>query len=149
MKNIIAAAVFTTLLVSANCLAQSETEIPIEVSIENVKSSKGNIVVSIFKNEKSFKAEAPDLERSFSKKEVKKGKFSAVLKLPPGTYGIAILDDENADRKMNYNALGIPTEGYGFSDFYHSGFSKPKFGNFSFQLFKGKKVLKAIKLRYF
>lgn len=149
MNKFIIAAVFTATVVPLNLISQSESKVPVEVSIENVKGLSGNIVVSIFKSEKSFNNEKPDYKKSFSKKEIKKGKFKTTLHLSPGTYGIAVLDDVNEDRKMNYSLFGVPKEGYGFSDFYHTGFSKPKFSNFSFKLFKGKKILKAIKLRYF
>lgn len=148
MNQLIVAAVFSALVSPFTILGQSE-KVPVEVSVDNLRSSKGSIVVSIFKNEKSFQQEIPDYEKSFSKKEIKKGKFNTTLLLPPGTYGIAILDDENQDRKMNYDFLGIPKEGYGFSNFEHTGYSKPKFSNFAFKLNKGKKTLKGIKLRYF
>jgi uncharacterized protein (DUF2141 family) len=149
MRKIVAAALFSTVLLANSTQAQTTATIPVEVSIDNVKSQKGNILISVFKNEHSFNKEKPDYEKVYSKKDIKKGKFKTTLHLAPGTYGIAILDDENADKKMNYNLLGMPKEGYGFSNFYHSGYSKPKFSNFSFKLEKGKKILKAIKLRYF
>lgn len=148
MNQFIIAAVFSALVSPFSLLGQTD-KVPVEVSIDNLRSSKGNIIVSVFKNEKSFEQETPEFERFFSKKEIKKGKFKTTLLLPPGTYGIAILDDENEDRKMNYSLIGIPQEGYGFSDFEHTGYSKPKFSNFAFKLKKGKKILKAIKLRYF
>ena len=35
--------------------------------------------------------------------------------IPPGTYAIAVIHDENMNGKLDTNRLGIPTEGYGFS----------------------------------
>jgi uncharacterized protein (DUF2141 family) len=35
--------------------------------------------------------------------------------LPPGTYAVTLLHDENMNRKMDSNFFGIPKEGYGAS----------------------------------
>lgn len=67
MNQLIVAAVFSALVSPFTILGQSE-KVPVEVSVDNLRSSKGSIVVSIFKNEKSFQQEIPDYEKSFSKK---------------------------------------------------------------------------------
>ncbi len=36
--------------------------------------------------------------------------------VPPGSYAVAILHDENANGKMDTNIIGIPREGWGFSN---------------------------------
>jgi uncharacterized protein (DUF2141 family) len=36
--------------------------------------------------------------------------------IPPGTYALAIIHGENSTGKLDTNWLGIPTEGYGFSN---------------------------------
>ncbi|MCB9195311.1 MAG: DUF2141 domain-containing protein [Flavobacteriales bacterium] len=149
MNKYLIAALFSSMVIPLGIQAQNTEKIPVEINVENIKTNEGNIIVSIFKSEESFNNETPDFEQSFSKSNFKTGIFKTTIHLSPGTYGIAILDDENRDRKMNYNLIGIPNEGYGFSDYEHTGFSKPKFSNFSFKLFNGKKILKAIKLRYF
>ncbi|MCC6370579.1 MAG: DUF2141 domain-containing protein, partial [Bacteroidia bacterium] len=66
--------------------------------------------------------------------------------LKPGVYGIAILDDENTNEKMDYGWF-LPKEGFGFSDYYHSNMSHPKFESFDFVLKKEAKKVE-IKLRY-
>jgi uncharacterized protein (DUF2141 family) len=38
------------------------------------------------------------------------------FKVPPGKYGIAVIDDENANKKLDRNFLGIPKEGFGFAN---------------------------------
>ncbi len=39
-------------------------------------------------------------------------KFSG---LKQGTYAVAVVDDQNSDRKLNKDFLGIPQEGFGLS----------------------------------
>jgi len=36
--------------------------------------------------------------------------------IPNGTYAIAVIHDENENRELDKNFLGIPKEGYGFSN---------------------------------
>ena len=36
--------------------------------------------------------------------------------LAPGTYALAIYHDENDNRRFDRNAVGVPLEGYGFSN---------------------------------
>jgi uncharacterized protein (DUF2141 family) len=38
------------------------------------------------------------------------------VSIPPGTYALAVIHDENRNGKLDTNWLGIPTEGYGFSN---------------------------------
>ncbi len=35
---------------------------------------------------------------------------------------------------MNYSLIGIPIEGFGFSDYYHTGLKRPEFDEFCFVL---------------
>ncbi len=36
--------------------------------------------------------------------------------VPAGTYAVTVLDDTNDDARMDFNALGMPAKGYGFSN---------------------------------
>ncbi|MGA6828806.1 DUF2141 domain-containing protein [Nitrospira sp. NS4] len=36
--------------------------------------------------------------------------------IPPGTYAMAVIHDENMNGKLDTHLPGIPTEGYGFSN---------------------------------
>jgi uncharacterized protein (DUF2141 family) len=68
--------------------------------------------------------------------------------LEPGIYGLSLLDDENKDGKMEYNFLRLPREGFGFSDYYHTGFTKPKFDSFKFNIDQNQKRIITIRIRY-
>ena len=54
--------------------------------------------------------------------------------LPYGTYAITILHDENGNLKVDANFLGIPKEGYGFSNNARNLFRAPKFEEAKFEL---------------
>jgi len=53
---------------------------------------------------------------------------SAVMEdLPAGDYGVVAIHDENKNRKLDRNFLGIPKEGFGFANNPHVGLSAPPY----------------------
>jgi uncharacterized protein (DUF2141 family) len=53
--------------------------------------------------------------------------------VPSGSYAVAFFHDRNMNNKMQKNLLGIPQEGYGFSNNAKPhGFGPPSFSNASF-----------------
>ena len=90
----------------------------------------------------------PLFRKTISKKEnIKNGTFEGQLSLPEGVYGLVFLDDENGDGEMTNNLLGLPKEGFGFSNFFLSGFKKPKFSEFSFTHTENSEIIE-VRLRY-
>jgi uncharacterized protein (DUF2141 family) len=120
----------------------------ITMNIENLRNNKGQIIVAVFEDDATFQAEKPKYDKIFTKKSMKNGKLSIRFSLPPGTYAITLVDDENSNKEMDYNFFGIPKEGFGFSDYYHEGMTKPKFHQFKFQVKKGEKKTISTKMRY-
>ena len=140
-------AILSSILLLFGCyLSGQQTSFTIEVS--NIKNSEGSIFISVFKDQQGFEDEAPVKKVKFSKKGKVEGDVLTVeLSLPPGDYGLALFDDENNDGEMNYNWVGMPEEGFGFSNYYHSGLSRPEFLDFSFHLNENTEIVKA-KMRY-
>lgn len=141
---------FTTLLLSiilltsaGNIRAQN-----IEISFTGVRSTRGQIIVKIFTDEKSFQDGKALKALKFKKSGLTNGQLTGKLALDPGTYGFALLDDENDNNVMENNMLGMPKEGFGFSNFYLSGMKKPHFEQFKFTLNKGQQLKVNMKLRY-
>ena len=52
---------------------------------------------------------------------------TATWDLPPGDYGVAVIHDENRNRKLDRNFMGIPKEGFGFANNPNVGLSAPPF----------------------
>ena len=136
--------IFFAILFSATVNAQT-----IDLTITNLESSAGAIVLGIYKEQKSFDAEEDALLKNFAKgSNVVGSTLKVSFTLTPGVWGITLLDDVNNDKKMNYNWIGMPKEGFGFSNLYHTGFSKPKFDAFKVTLKEGQKLAVTIKVRY-
>ena len=118
----------------------------VEVVIEGARSKKGKLVIAIFKDQESFEKRISIKKVVLNKSEIKGNE--TVFSISPGTYGISVLDDENDNNIMDYNFFGMPKEGFGFSDYYHKGFSKPNFDNFQFKVIDGNVKKIEIRLRY-
>ncbi len=92
----------------------------VEVSVTGIRSEKGQIAIGVFTSEENYRENKAFLEIQFPKKEMKNGNMTVSFSLDPGTYGLCLLDDEDNNYLMEYNFLGIPKEGFGFSDYYHT-----------------------------
>lgn len=85
------------------------------------------------------------LELSNEKEEVLKGiseniaDNKCIIRIPnlkPGAYAFRYFHDENGDEKINTNFMGIPREGYGFSNNAKGSFGPPSFEKMLFELTK-------------
>ncbi len=68
--------------------------------------------------------------------------------LPVGTYAIAIFHDSNNNKKLDKNWVGIPKEGYGFSNNVFGTFGPPSFQEASFKVKANNTTNLKIKLEY-
>ncbi len=120
----------------------------IKTGITQLRSNKGHVLVSLFKEGAGYPDEP---EKAFRKEKLEiTGLAASVLfsDLPPGRYAIAILHDENDDRKMNKNFFGLPKEGYGFSNNVMGTFGPPSFTKANFLYTADGSVALNIKARY-
>ncbi len=82
-------------------------------------------------------ADFPDQKRALRGQlsPIKGGRAAATFHdLKPGTYAAAILHDENQNAEMDFNWLGMPLEGYGFSNDAAGTFGPPSFEAAAFRL---------------
>jgi uncharacterized protein (DUF2141 family) len=132
-------------LIILSIFTSTELTQNVEVNVSGIRNNRGFIIISVFKDQASFEKEKPFTSKKFDKKEMHNEHLIAKFNLEEGVYGFALLDDENNDSKMKYSFLGIPQEGFGFSNYYHSGFTKPKFEAFKLQI--NKQVLNKTKMK--
>lgn len=136
----------TLLLLSNQPVLHDSPNGLITLNITNVRSKEGQIRLNVFKDEASFNTEKPFKIMHIPKDELSDGKLNASVQLPNGTFGIAVLDDENSNEKMDYTLM-MPKEGFGFSNFYLTGLSRPKFDKFKFVVSDNSFAV-GIKMRY-
>ena len=104
------------------------------VEITDVRNADGHLLLGLYTNDIDYQNRIAVLKKTVLKTKLKDGKVITTIEgLSPGVYGIALLDDEDWDRKMAYKYL-FPKEGFAFSNYFHEGFTKPHFKDFSFVL---------------
>ena len=114
----------------------------LSIEITDVRSTDGHLLLGLYTNDIDYQNKIAVLKQTVLKTNLKDGKVVTTIEgLSPGVYGIALLDDEDWDRKMRYKYL-FPQEGFAFSNYFHIGYSKPHFQDFRFELGKeDKKVI--------
>lgn len=116
-------------IISSSFITEQEKGLIVHVS--QLRNNKGHVLLSIFNSRQGFPS---DPGKAFGKLKMaitnKKASF-LIPSLPSGTYAIAILHDENDDLKMNTNWIGLPLEGYGFSNNVMGSFGPPSYSRAS------------------
>lgn len=131
MKIIFTALLLISLLNKASLLYSQNFDI--NITITEIRSNSGNILYAVYNNKKFFN-DGENFVRSGSV-NARKGKIVFTIKdLPRGEYAISILHDENNNDKMDVNILGIPKEGFGFSNNPGIRFSAPGYKDTKFLL---------------
>ena len=129
-------------------IKKTSVPIAISVTIKDIKTSNGQILMGIYKDDVSFDKEIAYKKVQAFKTKISNGTLVVEVKLEPGKYGISLMDDENFNGKMDYNFIGIPKEGFGFSNYYHSGLTKPKLKSFLFEVIENKNTKVEVKMKY-
>ena len=113
----------------------------LSIEITDVRNAEGHLLLGLYTNDIDYQNRIAVLKQTVLKTKLKDGKVITTIEgLSPGVYGIALLDDENWDRKMRYKYL-FPQEGFAFSNYFHVGYSKPHFEDFRFELGKEDKTV--------
>lgn len=126
----------------------AEAQKGIRVEIHDLRNNNGQVLLSLFKDSNGF----PDVaEKSVIRVAVTieaRKAFCLFPPVPPGRYAVAVLHDENGDRKLNTNKQGLPKEGYGFSNNVNGAFGPPSFKRASFMHISGAETTLKIRTRY-
>lgn len=89
--------------------------VDIRIDITGLRNSKGSILVGIWKD----KADFPDQAKAYKKDKasINGNRSNLIFRgIPPGSYAIAVIHDENDNRKQDKSLFGFPEEGFGFSN---------------------------------
>lgn len=102
------------------------------VQIEGIRESTGEIGVLLFDHATGFPGDSASSIRH-RVVPARTGKVALYFEdLPFGTYAVAVIHDLNGNRRVDTNLLGIPKEGYGFSNNARSLFRAPRFHEAAF-----------------
>jgi uncharacterized protein (DUF2141 family) len=108
----------------------------LQVSISGASSDTGSIRILVFSKSSGFPDQVKQAVRSISIPP-KSGKASFKLSdLPAGTYAIGVIHDLDNNGKLSTNAVGYPSEKFGFSKNPKVYFGPPSFEKAAFVLGK-------------
>jgi uncharacterized protein (DUF2141 family) len=111
----------------------------ITVTVKGVKDASGAVLGAVY-DEAGFMQQPK--AKAVARAKAQAG--SVVLSfhnVPAGRLAVAAFHDANGDGKLNRNNLGVPTEGYGFSNDAQGAGGPPKFGQAAFSFDGGAKAL--------
>ena len=106
------------------------------VSVDGVRNAEGRVMVAVYRGKDGFRDQKKAV--ALINLRARKGSVTVTLPdLPVGAYAVAVFHDENGDEKLATNLLGIPTEGYGFSNDARGNMGPPSFADSAIQLNDG------------
>jgi uncharacterized protein (DUF2141 family) len=131
-------------LLSFSCAntVHAEPTTTLTVVVNGIRNKTGEICFRVYDSEKGF----PMSNSSEVKSGCTKITGSSVKKVfsgvKPGTYAVAVVDDQNGDKKLNKDFFGIPQEGFGISKnpIVSIQTGTPKFQKASFKMTKNTTV---------
>jgi uncharacterized protein (DUF2141 family) len=132
----------------ALAFAQASSCPGIHVQVLNIRNSTGTVDCALFESPAGFPTEALRSATNVMVIKVRQTQARCDFEdIPPGTYALAVFHDENMNGTLDTNRLGIPTEGYGFSNDVKGVFGAPAFSAASFA-YDGRTRKMTIRLEY-
>lgn len=110
MKNIL---LFTLFLFSVSVASSQEISNTITVSVSNISSDEGKVIMSLHSEDTFMKTAPVQMETAL----IDNGKASVTFKnVEPGVYGIIGFHDKNNNDRIDMSSNGMPVESYGVSN---------------------------------
>ena len=120
----------------------------IHVTIVDIRNSAGAVACALFESPDGFPTEFLRFATRIMVMSVHDTQARCDFAgIAPGTYALAVIHDENRNGKLDANRLGIPSEGYGFSNDARAAFGAPSFTAASFP-YEGRNLTLTIRLSY-
>jgi uncharacterized protein (DUF2141 family) len=110
----------------------------LRLTITGIRSDTGELLIGLYASSNGFGSAIANATKSGLMADpgrivgvsirAKAGEQSAVFtQLRPGRYAAVVFHDENDDGRLDANEMGVPTEGYGFSNDARGLLSAPSF----------------------
>lgn len=99
------------------------------VVIRNIRDDKGKVGAALYRSESEFMKQIWKSQSADARTGVMEFVFE---NLPAGTYAVSVLHDTNDNGSMDAGLMGIPREGFGFSNDARGNFGPPRFDKAKF-----------------
>lgn len=111
------------------------------VSVTNVASGRGTVVAMVC-DQASFLASCAF--KGAAAASTTRRVTIAFRGVPRGKYAVVVFHDENDNRRLDRDALGIPTEGYGYSRAARGHGGPPRFEDAAFDFGGGESTIEVV-----
>jgi uncharacterized protein (DUF2141 family) len=135
--------------IMAGAVASAQPVQPgIHVEMLGIRNSTGAVACALFEAPEGFPTEFMRFAANLMMVRVRGAKATCSFEqIPPGTYALAVVHDENRDGKLATDWMGLPKEGYGFSNDAKGTLGAPSFEAASFS-YNGQSLEMTITLQY-
>ncbi|MCP4679116.1 MAG: DUF2141 domain-containing protein [Deltaproteobacteria bacterium] len=137
---LLTAVLLTATVLSADAFAQSEESGTLTVQAVGFQNSSGLACVCVYNNADSFPEKGKAFKKSCGKIKDNKA-FFKFKNLPLGDYAVYGFHDEDGNRSLKTNFVGMPKEAVGVSRGAKGFMGPPKFKNAKFAV-AGKKSIR-------
>lgn len=126
--------ILLTFAILCICSAISFAQYTLSIKISNLRSNNGQIHLFIFDKNQNKLEEV--------NKKIENNECTITIEnLSTGEYAFKYFHDENNNDKVDCNWMGIPKEGYGFSNNARGNFGPPPFEDWIFEMNDHKKKI--------
>ena len=116
------------------------------LALEGIRSDSGRVMIAVFDRADAFRARTDAI--ATVRIRARRGRLMLSLGgLPPARYAVSVFHDENGDGALDTNLLGIPTEGYGFSNRARGTMGPPSFAEAAVHLGEDRRAV-SVRLTY-
>ncbi len=105
--------VITAAMLSSLCVPAQAADLTMHVT--NISEVTGNLYWKIFDSAQSYQSDSDAVMAGTSQVGADSMRLT-LHDMPPGEYAVKLFHDANSNGQLDSNLLGIPTEGYGFSN---------------------------------
>lgn len=119
----------------------------LRIRVAGLRNDKGKVRCSLFSPANDFPNDRDKTAITIAAPIAGETSTCEFADIAAGIYAVVVFHDENSDGKFNRNWLGLPKEGYGFSNDAPTRWRAPKFAEASFP-FGGGTVEILIHIRY-
>jgi uncharacterized protein (DUF2141 family) len=117
----------------------------LQVTVTQIRGTKGNIVVGIFDSDENF------LKKPVDGRMAKASGDSITVvfeNLKAGKYAVSVFHDSNKNNDLDRNKLGVPKEGFGFSNNVTGAMGPPSFERVKIDVLPDQDLDIHVKMKY-
>lgn len=123
------------------CLPASAEPLAVTVIVKGLASNTGGIVVSAYNDPDKWFSEDVAARERLELTENTGEEVSIQLSLEPGEYALTAYHDENDNKKLDSNFIGIPSEPTGLSNNHRPRFGPPKYKKAAIDILDNQQVI--------